>query len=113
MGYNIKQVGNKTGETNEVIKLTSEFTKIHIETENTQTFAILVAMTGESHRNRIRHRLIVPNVNSHVQAIEKAKEKFKLKGEWCTQIGVTLFQTNTDIELPFNWEDCDQQFHKG
>lgn len=113
MGYNIKQVGHKVGEAGEVVKLTSEFTKINIETSDTQTFAILVAMTGESHRNRVRHRLIVPNVKTHLEAIEKAKEKFKLKGEWVTQIGVTLFQTNTDIELPFDWEDCDQQFHKG
>ncbi|MBD8839456.1 hypothetical protein IFU39_16710 [Paenibacillus sp. CFBP 13594] len=113
MSYNIKQIGNRVGETNEIIRLTSEFTKINIETDTNQTFAILVAMTGESHRNRIRHRLIIPNVKTHVEAIEKAKEKYKLQGEWCTQIGVTLFQTNTNVDTPFDWEDCEQQFHKG
>lgn len=113
MGFTIRQVGTKVGKTEEVIKLTNEFTKINVETSDDQTFAVLVAMTCESHRNRVKHRLIVPNVNSHVEAIEKAKVQYKLKGEWGTQIGVSLFQTNTDIDIPIDWEDCEQQFHKG
>lgn len=113
MGYTIRQVGSKTGKVDEVIKITDDFTKINIETNENQTFAVLVAMTCESHRNRVRHRLIVPNVSSHGEAIEKAKVQYKLKGEWGTQIGVTLFKTNTDVEIPFDWEECEQQFHKG
>jgi hypothetical protein len=111
MTYEVKQVGSVIGKENEVIKLSSDYQKINIKTNDDQLFAVVICMSCESHQNRIRRTLIVPNVTSHEDAHKKAKSQWKLNGKWATEVGISLFKANADFEIPNDWEKCDKQFN--
>lgn len=113
MNFEVKPVGSVYGKGEEVVCIDKDLKSINVQTTSELTFAIVICMTCESHQNKIKKKLVVPNVKTHEDAYRKAGEQHKLSGEWCSQVGITLFKSNEDLIIPANWEKCEVQFHNG
>ncbi|MFI2856923.1 hypothetical protein ACH6EH_07255 [Paenibacillus sp. JSM ZJ436] len=110
MSYEVRPVGSKYGEDEEVVKIDSSLNEFILLSDKYLNFAIVISMTCQSHQSKVKNKLIVPNVTDYQDAYKKAREKFKLNGEWATNVGVTLFEANKIIKVPKDWKECEVQF---
>lgn len=110
MGYEVRPVGSVFGENDEVVKIDKNMKELIIITDRPKDFAIVVSMTCMSHKNTVKSKLIVPNVSDYQEAFKKASERFKLSGEWATNVGVTLFKSGENFKVPEDWTECETQF---
>jgi hypothetical protein len=113
VNFEVKPVGSVFGKDDEVVRIDKYLSEINVKTESIKTFVIVICMTCQNHRSDVKKKLVVPNVTSHKEAYDMAESQHRLSGEYATQIGVTLFKTNQDFNVPRSLEDCEVKFHNG